>query len=186
MTAVTRARKAPRRITAQCLDRVALAYLQRFASSAQNLRRVLMRRVERSARAHGDDPAGGAALVDALIERYRAAGLLDDRVYAEAKAESLRRRGDSGRAIRAKLALKGVDRDLASTALEQADGESPDAEMAAAVALARRRGLGPYRKQEERAEVRTRDLAALARAGFSYDVAQRVVDTDDPEGLMAG
>lgn len=184
MTVVTNRKGPPRRITAQYLDRAALAYLQRFASSAENLRRVLLRRVERSARAHGDDPAVGAGQVQELIERYSRSGLLDDQTYAAAKAESLRRRGDSRRTIRAKLAAKGVDRELAATALHEADEDSPNAELAAAVALARRRGLGPYRKKD-RAAVRDKDLAALARAGFSYDLARRVVDAQDPASLLA-
>ena len=184
MTALTKPRKPPRRITAQYLDRAALAYLQRFASSAQNLRRVLLRRVDRSARAHGDNPAAGAAMVDELIQRYRRSGLLDDRAYAEARADSLRRRGDSGRTIRSKLAAKGIERELAAAALSGADEDSPDAELAAAIALARRRGLGPYRKKD-RAVARDRDLAALARAGFSYDVARKVVDVDDPDLLLS-
>ena len=54
------ARKPPRRVTAQYLENAALHYLQRFASSSASLRRVLMRKVDRSAQAHGTDPAEGA------------------------------------------------------------------------------------------------------------------------------
>ena len=61
-------RRLPRQATAAYLENAALHYLERFASSSANLRRVLMRKVARSARAHGTDPAEGAGLVDAGLE----------------------------------------------------------------------------------------------------------------------
>ena len=53
----------------------------------------------------------------------------------------------------------------------------------AAVNLARRRRLGPFRRAEERAAFRGKDLAAFARAGFSYATAKRVLDAPGPEAL---
>src|SRR5512144_3005675 len=108
MIAPRHGRRGPPPVTAERLEASALYYLQRFASSAENLRRVLERRVERSARQHGTDRAAGRALVDALVKRLQAGGLLDDRFYAEAKAASLHRRGASLGAIRRTLAAKGI------------------------------------------------------------------------------
>ena len=71
--------KQQKPVTAQYLENAALYYLQRFASSSANLRRVLMGKVERSARAHGTDREEGAALVEALIERYLRSGCLTTR-----------------------------------------------------------------------------------------------------------
>jgi regulatory protein len=175
--------KQQKPVTAQYLENAALHYLQRFASSSANLRRVLMGKVERSARVHGTDREEGAALVEALIERYLGSGLLDDKAYAEAKAASLHRRGTSTRGIRGKLALKGLETDDIDAALESVDEETPgDTELAAALAFARRRRLGPFRTAK-RAEHRDKDLAALGRVGFSYQMAKRVVDAEDPDNI---
>jgi regulatory protein len=171
-----RQRKLPKPATPERLERAALAYLERFASSAESLRRVLMRRIDRSARFHGTDRAQGAAWVEALIERYRRSGLIDDRAYAEAAARSLRRRGGSARMVRMKLAAKGVDAGTVGAALDAAAEGDPDSELSAARAYARRRRLGPFGPAAGRKERRMRDLAALARAGFSYDMARKVVD----------
>jgi regulatory protein len=176
-------RRPPRRVTPDHLENVALHYLQRFASSSANLRRVLMARVERSARAHGTDREEGARWVDALIERYLRSGLLDDRAYAEARAASLHRRGASARTIRQKLAAKGIDRDRAAAAVAAVDADIPgDMDLAAATALARRRRLGPFRRENREAH-RQRDLAALGRAGFDCETARRVVDAADPDAI---
>src|SRR5919199_1687550 len=82
------ARPTPKRITRPYLEHAALAYLERFSSSAENLRRVLMRKVERSCRHHGEDAADHAGLVAEVVQRCLGAGLLDDRRYAEGRVAS--------------------------------------------------------------------------------------------------
>lgn len=181
-----RARPGPRKVTPKYLENAALFYLQRFATSGANLRRVLMRKVERSARFHGTDPAEGAQWVDALIAKFTAVKLLDDALYAESRATSLRRRGASGRTIALSLRQKGVEGEIIDTALAAADETEEQPERAAAARLARKRRLGPYRPPDARRDNRERDLATLARAGFSYDVALAVIDAEGPEDLEDG
>jgi len=179
-------RRAGRPLTAASLERAALDYLERFASSAADLRRVLLRRVKRAAERDGSDARAGAALVEAVVARLTRAGLVDDARYAEAKAASLHRRGASRRMIAGQLARHGIDRDRVAAALA---GLAPagvgDPDLAAACALARRRRLGPYRAPEERASRRDKDLAALARHGFSLEIARRVLACADSAELEA-
>src|SRR5260370_81052 len=59
----------------------------------------------------------------------------------------------------------------------------PSSERTAACVLARGRRLGPYGAAGTRREFRQKDLAALARAGFSLDVARRVLAARDPDAL---
>jgi regulatory protein len=177
--------RLPRQATAAHLENAALHYLERFSSSSANLRRVLLRKVARSARVHGTDPAEGAGLVEAIIARYLQSGLLDDAAYAAQKAASLRRRGTSLYGLRGKLAVKGVDAELIGATLERLDAEGRSGDLAAACALVRRRRLGPYRPQGAQAEHRRKDLAALARAGFSLDIARRVLAARDAEAAEA-
>jgi regulatory protein len=176
-------RRAPKKATATHLGNVALWYLQRFAASADSLRKVLMRRVEKSARAHGTDREEGAALVEDIITRFRESGLLDDRVYAEGRTLGLHRRGVSTRGIRARLAAKGVGADDIDAALRALSDETPEPDLAAAIAYARRRRIGPWRKDNDRDERRERDLAALARQGFDYDTARRVIEAESAAAL---
>jgi len=179
------ARRQPKKATAKHLENVALWYLQRFAASADSLRLVLLRRVDKSVRAHATDGAEGAALVEDIIDRFRASGLLDDRLYAEGRARSLHRRGVSLRGIRARLRAKGVGAEDIEAALAALSEDAPEPDLAAAIAYARRRRIGPYRARGDRAELRERDLAALARQGFDYDTARRVIEADSAEALEA-
>lgn len=178
-------RRPPKPVTPDYLRKVALWYLERYAASAAGLRRVLARRVRRAAEAHGTDPAEAARWVEELIARFRAAGLLDDGLYAEGRARSLAGRGVSGRRIRQKLVEKGVDEATAARAASRAV-EEDGGELAAAARYARRRRIGPFRDADLRANMRQRDLAALARQGFPPDIALRVVDAADPEALEEG
>ncbi|MEO3435392.1 regulatory protein RecX [Inquilinus sp. CAU 1745] len=174
----------PRKATARYLQNAALYYLQRYATSAANLRRVLMGKVDRSARAHGTNAEEGARLVDGLIERYREVGLLDDAVYAAGRTRSLNRRGDSPRLIRAKLARKGVTGEDVDRALAELAEDVGDPTRVAAVALAKRRRLGPFRPPYARAAFRNKDMAAMARAGFPYQVAREVIDAESADDLL--
>jgi len=176
-------RRTPKRATARHLENVALWYLQRFAASADSLRKVLMRRVEKSARTHETDRAEGARLVEAIIMRFQESGLLDDRVYAQGRASSLHRRGVSTRGIRARLAAKGVGADDIDAALDVLRDTMRQPDLAAAIAYARRRRIGPWRRADERAEKRERDLAAMARQGFDYDTARRVIEAENSADL---
>ena len=177
-----RKQKKPRKATQKSLENAALYYLQRYASSAENLRRVLMRRVDRSARAHDTDPEKGAKLVDDLVQRYRDAKLVDDAAYATMRVASLRRRGGSARAIRANLMAKGVSNDDIDQALADDAEDTPMAELVAAYAYARRRRLGPWR-EKDREERQERDLGVLARKGFSIDTVRQVIDADTVDEL---
>ena len=166
-----------REIGSELLERWALGYLGRYASSAENLRRVLIRR----ARRHSPEAAQQAkAQIDAIVARYRESGLLDDAAYATGRAASLHRRGDSLRAIRARLAAKGVAPEVAAEAVSELRDKAADPDLAAACAFARRRRLGPFRRDEAD---RQRELAAFARAGFSRRVAQAVLACGDVEAV---
>ncbi|MBT3989704.1 MAG: RecX family transcriptional regulator [Rhodospirillaceae bacterium] len=178
-----RKKKVPRKVTPKSLENAALYYLQRFSSSSENLRRVMMRRVYRSAKHHDTDPEEGAEILDALIKRYNEVGLLDDAQFAKARAGGLNRRGSSARAIRAKLAEKGVAKEVIDETLERLKDEDQDPELSAAVTLARKRRLGPFRVTDDRLEFKEKDMAILARAGFNYSVAQKIIAAETSDEL---
>jgi len=171
-----RERKAPKRISKTYLENAALYYLQRYATSAANLRRVLMRKVKRSCTFHQTEVDDFAPLVDELVARYTNVGLIDDKVFAQAKASSLRRQGHSGRSIIARLQVKGLTSAQIEAAMRNVDDGNEDAEIAAAHTYAKRKKLGPWRKKNiTDPKDLQKEMAAMARAGFSYDIARRAL-----------
>ena len=181
------ARPAPP-VTAAYLERAALHYLERYSASVEMLRRTLRRRVEKRARARGEEASAFFEMIEATVARAVSAGLVDDARFATARLATLRRRGTSSRGASAMVSARGVARDAVAPAWAAAREAVPEADSAAieekaAFAYAKRRRLGPFRRPDIRALHRDRDLAALARAGFGYDLARRTVDAEEvPDG----
>jgi regulatory protein len=163
------------------LHDAALNYLARYAATEAGLRRVLERRIERWARmaagtADTDVIAGQASIareaIRGVVSRLVAAGAVNDAAFAENRARSLVRAGRSRRAAAAYLAAKGVDPETARAVLPFGD----ESELAAALVLARRRRIGPFRSGDAPdAAGHRRELAMLARAGFPQDLARRAL-----------
>ncbi len=156
--------------------RSALWHLQRRALTEAEVRERLKRKASRAAAQHGPIPEGRdneAALIDRVVERLHASLLLNDSHVAVARVEGARRQGRSKRRIEADLKKRGVSADDIAAAFVDDDGD-----LAAAVALVRKKGL--LKKDPQRA------LSALARLGFSFDVAKRAlaaaVDDDGSSG----
>ncbi len=207
--------------TAARLHDAALLHLSRYAATEAGLLRVLARRVDRWARASADEGADpdatraacARARADAadVVARLATSGVVNDTAFAESRARSLGRTGHSRRAIGAHLAARGVPAELARAAIP----DGADAELAAAVAHAKRRRLGPFGPAADddtfdattdntgddtgddtpgdpraataaRQARQRRVLAGFARAGFSQDVAARVLrlDRDTAERLL--
>jgi regulatory protein len=164
-------------VSARSLENVAVFYLQRFAATESQLRKVLLRRVDRSLKVHGGERAEMVGWVDALVGKLERAGLVNDTAYAGMKAHSLRASGRSSRVIALKLRQKGVAAPLVQEKLAEATAELSEDE--AARIWARKKRLGPFRRDPStRKELRQKDLAALARAGFAFTVAKKVIDSD--------
>ena len=178
--------KPARPVTEAYLERAALHYLERYSASVAMLRATLLRRVQTRCRLRDEDPAPFAPIVEAVVARAVKVGLVDDARFTAARAATLRRRGTSARGLAAKLAAKGVPRELVEATLaneQETEEETGDAEAAAARAYAKRRRIGPWRRPEIRSAHRDRDLAALARAGFPYALARRVIEAEPEDAL---
>jgi regulatory protein len=175
--------------TKQNLVNVALHYLQRYAASEDSLRRVLQRRLLRAASAHADFAADHEhqqtlrSDIETIIAGHKRTGALNDQAFAETKVNSFRRQGRSRRLIEQKLRAKGIKTAIIADALagHDEDLDPHQAELKAAMALARRRKLGPFRATAADKERLQKDFAALARAGFASDIARRVLHAESPE-----
>lgn len=185
-------------IDAVLLEEWALSYLGRYASTAETLRQVLRRRVRRRFAAEGSgDREGSAAvekLIDTLVKRCRETGLVNDASYAAGRARRGVAQGRSLRRIAVGLAAKGVGSADAAAAIAALRDEAADPELAAAIAFARRRRLGPFRGEPhprdraanlDRVERHRAELAAFARAGFGRRTADTVLGCPDETAVRA-
>jgi regulatory protein len=126
-----------------------------------------------------------------VLNACEKAGFINDQAYALGRARSMLRKGKAIHVIGADLNARGIASNMVDQTITDLRDEADDAartdmrgtdpNLAAAAAYARRRRLGPFRSPDQRDEKHDKDLAALARQGFSYDIATRIIDADRNE-----
>ena len=176
--------RPPKKITETYLHNSGLYYLQRFAASSAHFRQVMLRKVKKSCHHHKDqDYEQCSEMVNALVEKFISAGLLDDEAYTKGVINSLRRGGKSRRAVMTKMKIKGLPNDMVTRILNDHDtdiAETPEeAERHAALIFARKKRIGPFTRDKETPHEKA--LASMARAGFSYDTCRFIIEMDTAE-----
>ncbi|MBT0666962.1 RecX family transcriptional regulator [Novosphingobium profundi] len=164
-------RRNPRPLDTPRLEEMALAYVARFATTQAKLLAYLQRKLRERGWEGDERPA-----LEALVERYAELGYVDDESWARMKAGSLLRRGYGARRVSEALGQAGV-------ADEVRCEMQPDEAQAreAALALARRRRLGPFARDEVDRSLREKHLAAMLRAGHRLDIARAIIEADGIE-----
>ncbi|RPF71075.1 RecX family transcriptional regulator [Aurantiacibacter spongiae] len=163
-------RRQRKPLDAAKLDELALAYVARFATSARKLEQYLVRKL-RERGWEGREEGEPEPDVGALVARYVERGYVDDEVYARAKAGDLLRRGYGGRRVRQALGQAGIAEEIGE---KFAPGERAARE--AALHLARRRRFGPFGAETPERDVREKQIAAMLRAGHSFESARELVE----------
>ena len=174
--------RTPKKITPSYLHNSGLYYLERFSSSVGNFRAVMRRKIKKSCDFHKDQDFNACTkMLEDTIEKFIKLELLNDQTYTRSFVNSLRRRGKSSRAIKAYLAQKYIASDLIEQTLSehtQTNFENEtEAEFETAMTFARKKRLGPFRGHKE--PELDKELGKLARAGFNYDTAKRVLENED-------
>lgn len=175
---MVRNRPPPPPLDAAALDRLALRYVERFATTRGKLADYLRRKIRE--RGWDGPPADPAALAQRMAEL----GYVDDRSFAAARAGAMARRGLGRRRIDGALRQAGVVE-------EDRDALAPDiagGAVDAALAFARRRRIGPWGTGDADRAVREKQVAAMLRAGHGFDLARRIASLPpdepvDPESL---
>ncbi len=176
--------RPPKKITATYLHNAGLYYLQRFASSTGQFRRVMQRKIDKSCMFHNDQSREDCIrMLDELIQTFQRSGLLNDEGYATGAIRSLRNRGLSTRAIMAKMDTRGISSEITQKTLRDIDSQTDEhPDLIAALRVTRRRRIGPFSPSADKDEaMKDKALAALARSGFSYDICSRALGMDRAE-----
>lgn len=167
-------RRPPPPLDGPALERLALRYVERFATTRGRLTDYLARKIrERGWEGAAADPAG-------IAERFAALGYIDDRAYGEAKASAMARRGLGARRVAGALYQAGVKgEDAAAIAPAVADRA-----LDAALAFARRKRIGPFAAEAAERPLREKQMAAMLRAGHAPTLARRIVNLAPGEELL--
>lgn len=155
------------------LERLALCYVERFATTRGKLAVYLARKVrERGWEGDAADPV-------AIAERFAELGYVNDRIYAESKASAMARRGLGARRVSDALRHAGVrERDAAEIA-PQIAGRAGET----AIAFARKRRIGPFADAPADRAKAAKQVAAMIRAGHAPELAWKIVRMNPGESV---
>jgi regulatory protein len=154
------------------LDRMALRYVERYATTRGKLAEYLRRKI-RERGWSGDAPPDPAAVAQRMAER----GYVDDRLFAETKAAAMARRGFGARRVGEALRHAGIAGEDAAAVVPATEAEA----TASAMAFARRKRIGPFAREAADRPQREKQLAAMLRAGHSLALARAIVRLDPGE-----
>lgn len=149
------------------LERLALHYVGRYATTRAKLSAYLVRKIKERGWAEETEPP-----VQGMAERFAELGYIDDQAFASARAAALQRRGYGGRRIHQTLKAAGIAQEDGAPAMAAAN----EGAWAAALRFAERKRIGPYAAQPLDRPARERAFAAMARAGHQMDTIRRVLD----------
>jgi regulatory protein len=167
-------------LTSASLDRLALRYVERFATTRAKLAAYL----ERKIRERGWEEGAPRADTAAIAERFAELGYVDDRAFAEAKAGALTRRGLGKRRVDQALRFAGVGAEDAEAVAPAVEAEA----TGSALSFARRKRIGPFGNETPDRQARERQVAAMVRAGHAPSLAWKIARMepgDDPETMLA-
>ncbi|MDE2042198.1 MAG: RecX family transcriptional regulator [Alphaproteobacteria bacterium] len=158
--------KTQKPIDEAILERLALRYVERYATTAARLHTYLARKAY--GRAAPDDIAVWA---DRLSAKMVDLGYVNDAQFAEMRARSLSRRGYGARRVKDALRHAGIGDDDAGAAITRLEITADET----AQHYAQRKKIGPYSQKPPTSENRKKALAQLLRAGHDLAIAHAVL-----------
>ena len=162
-----RNRKPPQPLDPASLERLALFYVGRYATTRAKLRTYLARKLRERGWIEGlADP------VDSLVERLSTLGYVDDAAFAMSRAASFQRRGFGERRLAQALGAAGI----APTESEAARTQARDGALESALRFAERKRIGPFAAERPDRKSREKAFAAMIRAGHAAEVIKKIVD----------
>ena len=150
------------------LSKYAIYYLSKYSSSKKNLEYILKKKIRRLT----EDKKIRFELyeeIKSIINKLENLKLLNDKLFAESKINSLLYKGKSKNYIKQYLIRKGVDKELANEKIILFYKKDLNLEKNNAYKFAKKKNLLnnnlDYGKK----------LSKMARAGFSYEIVREIL-----------
>lgn len=176
-------RRKPVEPTPKWLRDQALRYLNRFPATSHKMAQHLFRKAAAQLEHFEISEEKLIADIDKVVADLIKAGFINDTEFAASKARLMARQGRSVAQIGLKLQEMAFSEADQSQAIDELGNDKKALDKRAAARFVKRRRFGPYKPEETREERRDKELASLARQGFSFDVATLVIDAGSIEEI---
>ena len=155
----------------------ALAYLGNFSSTENKLKKVLQTFSENHFK--NFDVIQVQKEIVSIIDRCKELDYINDEEFTKNKVEKYNNAGTSKKAIILKLQNYGIDKIIVNKVIGEFFDSKSNTEFRAALIFARKKSLGPFNKRnlnDNFQKVLNKWLGSFARAGFNYEVSQKVLN----------
>tara|TARA_Y100000590_G_scaffold12353_2_gene15015 strand:+ start:2969 stop:3529 length:561 start_codon:yes stop_codon:yes gene_type:complete len=158
----------------------AYVYIEKYSPSKQQLRTYLFKKLIKiqqkiSSKKEIFD------LIDSVINTLVDQKFLNDKYYSDAKSKVFYRKGYSLNKIRYSLIKKGIDQKYIQDSISKIKENESDPDFFSAIRICRKKRIGPNREENNRSLFYKKDIAILARSGFSYETSKKVLDIPKEE-----
>ena len=158
----------------------AYVYIEKYSPSKQQLRTYLFKKLikiqqKTSSKKEIFD------LIDSVINSLVDQKFLNDKYYSDAKSKVFYRKGYSLNKIRYSLIKKGIDQKYIQDSISKIKENESDPDFFSAIRICKKKRIGPNREENNRSLFYKKDIAILARSGFSYETSKKVLDIPKEE-----
>ena len=150
------------------LLKYAIYYLSKYSSSKKNLEYILKKKIRRIS----DEKKIRFQLykeIKIIIDKFEQLKLINDKIYAESKINTLLNQVKSKNYIKQYLIRKGVSSEVADEQISLFYEKNQNLEKENALKFANKRNLLKDNKDYEK------KLSKMARAGFSYEISKEIL-----------
>ena len=155
----------------------ALAYVDKYATSKQQLRTYLLKKYLKLS-VPNIKKQDVTNLIDVVLSDLEKSKFINDKFYSESKAKSMIRRGSSINKIRNYLIGKGVKDQFIKDTVNKINENNSDQDFFSAIKICKKKRIGPARTEDNRPLFYKKDISLLARNGFDFETSKKVMDLE--------
>ena len=175
-----RNKKKSLQVTVEEMRNFALAYVEKYAPSKQQLKTYLLKKYLKFSNPN-IKKQDVTNLIDIVLSDLEKSRFINDKFYSESKAKSMIQRGSSINKIRNYLFTKGINDEFIKETLEKIHDENSDQDFFSAIKLCKKKRIGPARTIDNRPLFYKKDISLLARNGFNFETSKKVMDIEEED-----
>ena len=158
----------------------AYSYLEKYSPSKQQLRIYLFKKLIKT-KQNISSKKEIFNLIDSIITTLVDNKFISDKHYSDIKSKTFLKRGYSLNKIRYSLIKKGIDEKYIKASISKIKEKESDPDFFSAIKLCKKRRIGPIREENNRSLFYKKDIAILARSGFSYELSKKILEIPKEE-----
>ena len=170
-----RKRKKTLQVTIEEMRNFALAYVDKYAPSKQQIKTYLLKKYLKAS-VSNIKKQDVNDLIDAVLLDLEKNKFINDKFYSDSKAKNMIRRGSSINKIRNYLISKGIKDEFIKETVLKIQEENSDQDFFSALKLCKKKRIGPARTEDNRSLFYKKDISLLARNGFDFETSKKVMD----------